>query len=61
MPTNGIYVVPERVERDGILIAFSGMRMTVAEAVAKGIYDEPNENDEKPEKKPASKTAKKKA
>ena len=38
----GIYVSPERVERDGRLVAFAGEAMTEDEARARGlIADEP--------------------
>lgn len=54
----GIYVSPERVERDGRLVAFAGEAMTEDEAKARGlIADEP-----KPEPEPkAKKTTAKKA
>lgn len=51
----GIYVSPERVERDGRLVAFAGEAMTEDEAKARGlIADEPN-----PEPKAKKPTAKK--
>lgn len=47
-----LYRVPERVERDGRLVAFEGELMSIERAKELGIYEEP----EKPaEKKPAAK------
>lgn len=46
-----IFVCPERVERDGVLIAFKGERMSEEEAAKRGILPEP--------KKPSKKRAKK--
>ena len=40
--SNGTYVCPERVERDGYLVAFEGEVMTMNEAVKRGLVaDEP--------------------
>lgn len=48
---DGIYTCTERVERDGVLVAFEGERMTMDEAERRGLLDE------KPAKKPAAKRA----
>ena len=41
---NGTYICPERVERDGYLVAFEGEVMTMDEAVKRGfVSDEPEE------------------
>lgn len=37
---NGMYISPERVVRDGRLVAFEGEAMTMAEAVARGLVSE---------------------
>lgn len=50
----GTYTSPERVERNGRLVAFEGEVMTMAEAVERGLVAE-----EKP--KPRKRTAKPKA
>lgn len=44
----GIYTVPERVERDGKLIAFAGEVVTEEEAAARGILpaDQPEKEEE---------------
>lgn len=47
---DGIYTSPERVERDGFLVAYEGERMTMDEAEKRGLL-------EKPVKKPAAKKA----
>lgn len=44
----GIYTAPERIERDGVLVAFKGEIMTEEEAVLRGIL---------PSDKPESKEA----
>lgn len=36
-----IFVCPERVERDGVLIAFEGERMSEEEAARRGILPKP--------------------
>ena len=33
----GTYICPERVERDGYLVAFEGERMSMDEAVERGL------------------------
>ena len=53
---NGTYTCPERVVRDGILVAFAGEVMTMDEAAARGLVSEAE-----PEPKPARKTRKAKA
>lgn len=41
---NGTYICPERVERDGYLVAFEGEVMTMDEAVKRALVsDEPEE------------------
>lgn len=54
----GLYTVPERVERDGKLVAFEGEIMSEEEARERGILEAP-----KPaaKKAPAKKAATKKA
>lgn len=56
---DGIYTSPERVERDGFLVAYEGERMTMVEAERRGLLEKPAK---KPaaKKAPAKKTAKKK-
>lgn len=49
----GSYISPERVERDGRLVAFAGEVMTMDEAVARGLVQA--------EKPKAKRTAKPKA
>lgn len=53
---SGTYVSPERVERDGYLVAFEGERMTMDEAVSRGLVD--NGNGQEPEKEPEKETEK---
>lgn len=36
-----LYRVPERVERDGRLVAFEGELMSIEEAKRRGVYQEP--------------------
>lgn len=48
----GIYRVPERVERDGRLIAFAGEIMTEEEAAERGVLP-CHEAEEKPEEEAA--------
>ena len=47
-----LYRVPERVERDGRLVAFEGELMSVEEAKRRGIY---RAAADKPAEKPAAK------
>ena len=37
MMAEGTYICPERVERDGWLVAFEGEEMTMDEAVKRGL------------------------
>lgn len=57
---DGIWTCPERIERDGVLVAFEGERMTMAEAERRGLLEKA-EPAKKPaaKKAPAKKTAKK--
>jgi len=55
MAAEGIWTCPERVERDGYLVAYEGEKMTMAEAERRGLLDE------NPAKKPAAKKAPAKA
>lgn len=55
MAAEGIWTCPERVERDGYLVAYEGEKMTMAEAERRGLLDE------KPAEKPAAKKAPAKA
>lgn len=48
----GLYTCPERVERDGYLVAYEGERMSMAEAERRGLLEKPAEE---PAKKPAAK------
>ena len=50
---DGIYTSPERVERDGFLVAYEGERMTMDEAEKRGLLEKPAK------KASAKKTAKK--
>ena len=47
-----LYRVPERVERDGRLVAFEGELMSIEEAKRRGIYLAASD---KPAEKPAAK------
>lgn len=49
----GTYICPERVERDGWLVAFAGEEMTMDEAVKRGLVKA-----EPAGRKPARKTRK---
>lgn len=55
---NGMYTSPERVVRDGWLVAFAGEVMTMDEAAARGLVQ--GEAAE-PEEKPASRRQARKA
>lgn len=62
---DGIYTSPERVERDGKLIAFAGEVMTADEAVARGLVEDdapaPAEDDAPAPAEAAAKTTHRKA
>lgn len=61
---SGIYTCPERVERDGRLVAFEGERMTYDEAKLRGILPErqPEEQpEEQPEQQPKPKRSRSKS
>lgn len=45
----GTYTSPERVERDGWLVAFEGEEMTMDEAVKRGLV--PTEPEPKPKRR----------
>lgn len=51
---DGIYICPERVERDGVLVAFKGERMTYDEAKIRGVLPE-GQPEEQPEEQPKPK------
>ena len=50
----GTYTSPERVERGGVLVAFEGETMTMAEAQRRGLIvaDSASEQESEPEEKP---------
>ena len=58
-----LYRVPERVERDGRLVAFEGELMSVEEAKRRGIYlaaaDKPAEKPAAKKRAPRKRAAKK--
>ncbi|MBQ9041581.1 MAG: hypothetical protein IJ111_02070 [Eggerthellaceae bacterium] len=49
---NGMYTCPERIERDGFLIAFEGQVMSMDEAVTLGLIDLAVEPEPEPELEP---------
>ena len=57
---SGTYTSPERVIRDGRLVAFAGEVMTMDEAIARGLVDNGNgqEPEKEPEKEPEQETEK---
>lgn len=57
--SEGTYICPERVERDGYLVAFEGEVMSMDEAVKRGLVthepepEEPGQEPEKQDQEPA--------
>lgn len=54
-----LYRVPERVERDGRLVAFEGELMSIEEAKRRGIYEEPEAKPAPKKRAPRKRAAKK--
>ena len=52
MAVYGMYTAPGRVERDGRLVCFAGERMTLDEALRRGLVDEKGEPVPEPEPEP---------
>ena len=52
----GTYICPERVERDGYLVAFAGEEMTVDEVARRGLVSRDPEPD-KPKQRKRSRKA----
>lgn len=50
---NGTYTCPERVERDGRLVAFAGEVMTMDEAERRGLASEGRDAPDEKQKKPS--------
>lgn len=57
--SEGTYICPERVERDGYLVAFEGEVMSMDEAVKRGLVShEPQPEPEKPKRRTTRKASK---
>ena len=50
--TDGMYTCPQRVERDGFLVAFEGEVMGMDEAARRGLVTEPEPEPEPEPEKP---------
>ena len=57
----GTYICPERVERDGYLVAFAGEEMTIDEAARRGLVSRDPEPDKPEPDKPKQRKRARKA